>query len=287
MKTRAPGLVQIHVAVFLFGLAGLFGKFLALPSVVIVLGRTVFAAITLFAVLLATGKAIKIKNKKDLFLFLILGAVLAAHWTTFFYSIQISTVAVGLLSFSTFPVFITFMEPVFFKERLQCFDLATAILVTAGLWVMVSNAEIGGNIMLGVFWGTVSGFTFAVLSLLNKKWVQRHAAITIAFYQNLFAAIVLAPFLVSSPFRPSMAEVAGLALLGILCTALAHALFISSLTFVKTQLAGIITALEPVYGIVFAFILLGEIPSTRTISGGLLILCTVTAAMIKPGKQRG
>lgn len=285
MKTIVPGLLDIHLAVFLFGLAGLFGKFLSIPSTAIVLGRTVYAAATLLLVMLATGKTLRPENKRDLVLFFVLGVVLAVHWAAFFYAIQLSTVAVGLLSFSTFPVFITFMEPFFFNEKLKGFDIVTAVVVTMGLWVMVSDAKIGGHIMLGAVWGTLSGFTFAVLSLLNKKWVERYASMTIAFYQNFFAAIVLAPFVVLSPFRYSMREMAWLAFLGVLCTALAHVLFIRSLSHVKTQLAGIITALEPVYGILFAYLLLNEIPSARTLAGGLLILCTVTLAMARPWKS--
>jgi hypothetical protein len=38
----------------------------------------------------------------------LLGLILAVHWITFFHAIQVSSVAVGLLAFSTFPVFITF-----------------------------------------------------------------------------------------------------------------------------------------------------------------------------------
>jgi drug/metabolite transporter (DMT)-like permease len=69
-----------------------------------------------------------------------------------------------------------------------------------------------------------------------------------------------------------------LAVLGIFCTALAHVLFIKSLVHIRTQLASIIACLEPVYGILFAFALLGEIPALRTILGGGIILGTIVAA---------
>jgi len=72
-----------------------------------------------------------------------------------------------------------------------------------------------------------------------------------------------------------------LAALGIFCTALAHVLFIKSLVHIKTQLASITACLEPVYGIIFAFVLLGEIPALRTILGGCIILGTIATASIK------
>ena len=72
-----------------------------------------------------------------------------------------------------------------------------------------------------------------------------------------------------------------LAVLGVFCTALAHVLFIKSLVHIKTQLASITACLEPVYGIIFAFVLLGEIPTLRTILGGSIILGTIAIASIK------
>jgi drug/metabolite transporter (DMT)-like permease len=52
----------------------------------------------------------------------------------------------------------------------------------------------------------------------------------------------------------------------------AHALFIAGLRGVRARTASLIACLEPVYGIVFAAILLGETPSLRTIAGGLAVL---------------
>ena len=73
-----------------------------------------------------------------------------------------------------------------------------------------------------------------------------------------------------------------LAVLGIFCTAFAHVLFIKSLVHIKTQLASITACLEPVYGSLFAFVLLGEIPSLRTILGGGIIIGTIALASMNP-----
>jgi len=53
LKNRS--LLEIHAAVLLFGLAGLFGKLILLPPTIIVLGRVFFASIFLFPVLLYFG----------------------------------------------------------------------------------------------------------------------------------------------------------------------------------------------------------------------------------------
>jgi drug/metabolite transporter (DMT)-like permease len=278
---RYAGLIEIHTAVFLFGLAGLFGKFLIQPPLVIVLGRTLFAAITLAILLVIWKMNIRLISISSVFLMILSGIILAVHWVAFFKSIQISTVAVGLLTYSTFPMFVTFLEPFFFRERLRLVDLITGCLVLAGLVLVIPAFDFKNQIMQGVLWGTGSGFTFAILSLINRKMARSHPAAVVAFYQNGIAAVVLFPFLVLSQWSVSGKDLVLLGVLGIFCTALAHALFIRSLKYLKTQLAAVIACLEPVYGIFFAVLILREIPGVRTLLGGAVILGAVTLATIR------
>lgn len=279
MPARHDRLIGVHFAVILFGLAGLFGKLLSLNPPTIVLGRVSFAAAALFVFALALKKPLVLRRKKDPWILALSGALLAFHWTAFFLSIQISSVAVGLLTYSTFPVFATFLEPLFFRERLRTFDIVTAMLVVSGLVLVVPAFDLDNDVTLGVFWGTLSGFSFALIQLLNRNYVKTYSPLVIACYQNSFAALVLLVFFLADPVRPSLEELALLALLGIFCTALAHVLFISALATIKTQLASLIACLEPVYGIVFALMLLGEIPSLRTAAGGLVIVGTTIVAV--------
>ncbi len=278
-KIHTSGLVEIHIAVLLFGLAGLFGKFLSLPAWSIVLGRTGFAALTLGIVLFFTKENNHPKDAKTIGLFGLLGLVLAVHWITFFQAIQVSTVAVGLLAFSTFPVFITIIEPWWFNESRRTIDLVTAILVMLGLCIMVYPSPFGGQVFHGVFWGVISGFTFAILSLLNRKWVRNYQPAVIAFYQNAFAALFLLPIFAWADVRIGTGQMGMLALLGVFCTALSHVLFIRGLKFVRAQLASVIAGMEPVYGIIFAYFLLDEIPSVHTLAGGAVILIATLTAM--------
>lgn len=79
-----------------------------------------------------------------------------------------------------------------------------------------------------------------------------------------------------------------LAVLGVLCTGLAHTLFVKSLESLDARSAGMIIALEPVYAIACAWWLFGEEPSGRMLVGAsLIILATVLLAMgHKPSAAR-
>jgi drug/metabolite transporter (DMT)-like permease len=83
------------------------------------------------------------------------------------------------------------------------------------------------------------------------------------------------------PVRLSSRDLALLVILGVVCTAIAHTLFIQGMRQIRAQTASIISSLEPVYGIVLAFVLLGEVPTSRTLAGGAVILAAVLFVTLK------
>jgi drug/metabolite transporter (DMT)-like permease len=281
MNIKNKDLMHIHLAVFLFGLSGLFGKLLSLPPMIIVLGRVFFSSIFLLIIILYLKKDIKLKQRKHYFYLVVMGVILAIHWSTFFKSIQVSTVAIGLLTFSTFPVFITFLEPYFFKEKIKSSDVIAAIIAFLGVVLVVPKFELGNNLTQGAVWGIISGFTYAILSMLNRKYVREYSSSVIAFYEQFVAAIVLIPFLFLQKPAFHLKDILLLILLGTVFTGISHSLFIKGLKNIKTQTAGIISSLEPAYGILFAAFLLKEVPTLREVLGGIIILGTVFYSTIK------
>lgn len=278
------GLAAIHIAVFLFGLSGLLGKMLTAPPPVIVFSRALLAALALGALLWLRPSSPPLKLKHGYF-FAVSGVVLAIHWLSFFKAIQVSTVAIGLLSFSSFPLFVTLLEPVAFRERLRAFDLLTSLLVIAGLVLVAPNFDFSQRLTQGAVWGTASGLTFAILSILNRKFVQGISPLAIGAGQNAVAALLLLPFLAGSGFRIPFHDALLLIALGLLCTACAHVLFIRGLARVRAQVASVLAGLEPVYGISLAWIVLREVPPLRTLFGGLLILGAIVLASFAPPRS--
>jgi len=273
INLKHKGLLSIHLAVLLFGLAGLFGKLIILPAVIIVLGRVSIAAISIAIYIKANKKiSFNLSNKRDYTNLLFLGILLAFHWFSFFHSIQLSTVAIGLLAFSSFPVFTAFLEPFYFKESFEIKNIILSLITLLGIFLVVPKFDLNNDISKGAIWGIFSGLSFALLTLFNRKYVQKYSAITISFYQNLAASIILFAFLFIKKPILQLQDIGLLILLGTLFTAFSHIIYIKGLETIKARTASIISSLEPVYGIVFAIILLGEIPAFRTIIGGLIIL---------------
>jgi drug/metabolite transporter (DMT)-like permease len=268
------GIISVNVATLCFGLAGVLGKLSGLPAPMITLGRVVFAGVTLGALAGLIHAPLRPRSRRDLALLSGQGLILAIHWTAFFQSIAVSTVAIGLLSYSSFPLFTAALEPLLLGQRPRRVEIIASLLILPGVYLLAPRLSLADNTTQGILWGLLAGATFALLSVLNRGLTRRYHALTISLFQDSVAALVLLPTLafmsVHNALTPSALFI--LVVLGVICTALAHTLFIAGLRDVRAQVASLIAALEPVWGIGFALALLNEIPSGRTLLGGALIL---------------
>jgi drug/metabolite transporter (DMT)-like permease len=280
------GLFEIHIAVLFFGLAGLFGKLVNQPPAVIVFGRVLFAMAFLLPAMWYLKQSLRLNRTRDYFALLLQGFILALHWGTFFQAIQVSTVAVGLITFSTFPIFVTFLEPVFFKEKLRPADVVLALVTFTGVVIVVPVFNLDNTTTQGALWGITSGLTFALLSIMNRKYARAYSSLVVAFYQDAAAALFLIPFLFLPAPVMTLPDMLWLALLGIVFTGVAHSLFIRGLAHVKAQTASIIASLEPVYGILAAALLLAEMPTLRELAGGVVILGAALYATLRKADVR-
>ncbi len=276
---------QVHFATLLFGLAGIIGRHVMAPAVIVTLGRVFFSSVFLAVIILLTKGSFKVARKSDYLWFGISGLVLALHWTSFMHSIQISSVAIGTVTFSTFPLFVTFMEPVVFKERLMTRDLVLAVLMLIGVFVLVPYHSLDGGIIAGILWGMCSSFTYAVLSLLNRKLSGSYKSTVVCFFEQSIATVILLPSLVLVDFVFDANEFLLIIFLGVVCTAIAHSLFVAALKKIRAQTAGVVSSMESVYGIVLALMILGEMPSLNEIMGGSIILAVTLFASFGAGDR--
>ncbi|RFT16039.1 MAG: Permease of the drug/metabolite transporter (DMT) superfamily [Candidatus Saccharicenans subterraneus] len=277
MRPRTQGVLLVNLAVLFFGFPGVIGKVLPLSPVQLTWLRVFLASLALLVVLLIQKVKPQVPGHGPRLLLLAAGFLLAFHWTAFFRAVQVSTVAVGLLSYSTFPVFTVFLEPWLLRTKFRRSYLYFAVLCFLGVGLMVPEFSLSNRIFQGVVWGILSGLSFALLAIINRMLSPGHSSLVLAFYQDSLAMIFLLPLFLSQPGPLPLGTVnAGLILfLGLVCTAGAHTIFIRGLRFIEARLSSLISSLEPVYGIIFGYLFLGELPGFRTVAGGLLILASV------------
>jgi len=266
----------LHAAVALFGFAALFGKWIALPATAIVLGRTIVAAATLAAVCLVRRESIGLPSVA----LAINGVILAVHWVAFFLAVKIASVAIALLGYATFPLFVLLFERVPHPSALRARDIAIAALAVVGLVALVPEFSFASGALQGVVLGIASGLTFAWLAVRSRALVAATAPTRIALWQNAFAALCLAPIVLLFDRGASFdaSDIALVLVLGVVCTGIAHTLFIASMQRLSAHTASVVAALEPVYGIVLAATLLHDVPGARTIVGAVLIVAAALFA---------
>jgi len=280
MSPRKKGLLELNIAVLFFSVSALFPKIMTVPVILIVLGRVVVAAVTLRLMLLFSRQPLRIQSKKDYGVFALLGLLFSINIFSFYKSIQVSTVAIGVLTAGIFPVVVSLLEPWYFKERFRWIDLVLALTAFGGLLLIVPSFNIHQKIVQGIFWGALAALTFANFSIINRKYVQKYSSLVIVFYQDLLASLILLPALFYTRVSLHWHDILLILLLGTVLTAGSHTLFVKGLTHVKARTAGMILMLEPLYGILFAFFLIGEKPNARTLLGGALVLAATLYATL-------
>lgn len=273
--------LEVHLAVMLFGGAGIFGKLVHIPAGGIVLGRAFLGALFIFFLKKILQESFLPSSKKDVGIFALLGGILAFHWVAFFLSIQLSSVAIGVLTFSTFPIFTTLLEPIVNKESIKLQNLLLALIAFAGVALVMPSMDFQQQDTQGVLWGMASGISFSFLALISKGMLTQYSSNTVSFYQNGIAALILAPFFTQSILAGTLSDWGYLLVLGIVFTGIAHTLFINSMKSLRAQTASLIASLEPVYGIALAWIVLNEIPTLKMLLGGALILGVAFYATIR------
>ncbi len=271
-QNNRKDILYLHIAVMMFSISGVIGQFVEVPSVMVAMGRVVCSSILLFIIAKVKKESLKLESRKDYLGIMAVGAVLAVHWTTFFQSIQVSSVAIGTITFSTFPLFITFIEPVVFKEKLKMKSVVSAIILLIGVAITIPEFSMENQVTVGIIWGMISSLTYAVITMSNRYFSKKYEGRVVSFYEQGTAAIVLLPaaFLVPTVWRTQ--DILGVAFIGCFCTAFAYSLYVSAQKKVRAQTAGIISGMETVYGIIYALIFLSEVPSGREIIGGAIIM---------------
>lgn len=271
-KSSKRDILYLNLAVMMFGIAGVIGQYVEVPSVMVALGRVICSSVILLVIALVKKESLKLESKKDYALILFAGAVLALHWTSFFQSIQVSSVAIGTITFSTFPLFLTFLEPLIYREKISVRSIVSAIILLVGVIITIPEFSMENQVTIGIVWGMISSLTYAIITLANRYFSGKYQGRIVSLYEQGTAAIVLLPtlFFVKASWRTQ--DFIGVALIGCICTAFAYSMYISAQKRVKAQTAGLISGMETVYGIIYAFILLGEVPTLREVIGGVVIL---------------
>ncbi|QPG07253.1 DMT family transporter [Salinimonas marina] len=279
-------LLTLHVTVVLLGGTALFSQIIPLSAQDITLGRSLFACLALFAFMALSKTSFLLARKQDYAIALGLGVLMAAHWVTYFAAMQYAGVAVGMIALFTFPVITVLIEPLFERTQLVWQDFFSAIIVFAGIALIVPESSLENEVTLGVIVGMVSAVLYAVRNLTHRHFFSQYSGAKAMAWQILVVCLCLLPMLNATLVQASSNSWWLLLALGTVFTALPHALIATSLAHLKAKTFSLIACMQPCYGVILAILLLGESPTWQTYVGGILITLASVYETVKTHRQQ-
>mgnify|MGYP003630422457 CR=1 FL=1 len=267
-------LIQLNIAMVLISTSGVLGRAINLwPPLTIGL-RAILAGLLLFAFL--KWKKINLKiAKKDRWTILLGGILFGIHWTAYFQALQLSTVAIGMLTIYTYPTWTSILSPIILKTRFQKIHLLLGLLVIAGIFFLVPEFDFENKYTQAVAFGLFSALAYALRNILMKKQVENYHGSLLMWYQMIIIGVLLLPISVTISPTELVDSLPILLTLALITTALGHTLFLMTFKHFNITTASIISSVQPVYGILIGLVVLGEVPKVGTVIGGCLILSAV------------
>jgi drug/metabolite transporter (DMT)-like permease len=283
--------IQLHVAVLLAGLTGILGKLITLNEGLLVWYRLMITAVSLWILALLRRQAVRIDGR-DVWRIFGVGCIAAMHWVLFYGSIKYSNVSVGLLCFSAVGFFTALLEPLVFRHAIDKVELLLGVLVILGIFLIF---RVDPRYKTGILIGLGSSLLGSLFPVLNKRLLQRVPAATVTLYELsggfLFLSMLLPVYLYLFPTQyvvPSPGDWGWLLILSWACTVLAFTLSMNALRKISAFTVNLSYNLEPVYGILLAFIVFRE-DKHLTLGffiGFLLIILSIVLQMIRLWRKR-
>lgn len=251
----------MHAAVFLWGFTGVLGRAISLDSIWLVWYRMIITILTLWIIYFFLKKIRKISLKSALNIGGI-GFILVLHWVCFYASIKYANVTIALTCLSTTALLSSILEPLVLRKKFDVFEIMLGFFAIAGI-IIIYNTHI--QFSTGIVIGLLSAVLTVLASVLNKKIVDNYQPEQITLYQftgGFIGLTLLLPlvfvFSPSTQLAPTAYDWLWLVILSWVCTIFTFFLYIRSLKKLSAFTMNLTLTLEPVYGIILAFIIYKE-----------------------------
>lgn len=253
--------IQLHIAVFLAGFTAILGKLIGLNEGLLVWYRLLITVVTL-GLLLYFKRQLNRLPLQDVLKIFGVGLIVAIHWVTFYGSVKYGNVSIAVVCISASGFFTAFFEPLILKRRIVLIEILLGLLAIAGIYIIF---DFHPQFKTGIIFGVISAIGSSLFPIFNKKLLVRFSPSVLTLYElggGLATLTVLLPFyLIEFPaiyYLPTPSDWIWLIILACVCTVLCFDLQLNALKKISPFTANIAYNMEPVYGIILAFIIFRE-----------------------------
>lgn len=290
-NAKLQSYIHFHFIVFIWGFTAVLGSLISIGAVPLVWFRMGLASIFIFIYIKIRGIDLRLSRKAAAY-FTLAGVIIAVHWLTFFGAIKASNVSITLAMMSTGAIFTAILEPIFYKRKLIWYELFFGAIVIAALYMIF---KVEPQYHLGIGLALLSALLSAIFTLINGKFIHHHNSTKISFYELLIGTIFITLFMAFTDlsgfnedgtaffsadfFNLTTMDWVYLGILASVCTAYAFIASVEVMRHLSPYTIMLTINLEPVYGILLAFLVLGDAEqmSTEFYYGAMVIIFVVIA----------
>lgn len=263
MEKRTTTITLLHLAVFLAGWTGIFGRWISLDGLPLVWERIIVSLATMAGVMALAGRLHRLPWQA-VGRIAACGILLAIHWVAFYASIKAANVSVGTACIATSCFFSALFDPLLNRKPLSLREVLISFIAIAGILLIFS---LDVRYRLGIALGLLSAAVYAVFALLNIRVAARTGqdSATMLLYELaggvLFLTACIPAYAAANPgviLRPQGSDLPALLVLGSVFTVIPFLLQIHALRRLSAFTVNVAYNLEPVYSIFFAALLFGE-----------------------------
>jgi len=277
----------------IYGTVGLFRKWIPLSSGMLAFVRGLIGGVFLLILSLFQKRSLSLGiGKARTALLMLSGVTLGINWILLFEAYNHTTVATATLCYYMQPTILILLSPLLFKERLTLRKGLCALISVGGMVAVsgvLSGTPVGADDLMGMVFGLGAAVLYAVTVILNKKNpVDNVYGKTIV--QLFSSTVVLIPYVlltdsgISSPL--SGTALVMIAVVGIVHTGMAYALYFGSLKGLSSQSVAVLGYIDPVVALVLSAVLLREAMTLLQLVGAGLILVSALVSEL-PAKTKG
>lgn len=272
-------LIQLHIAVLLWGLTGVLGRLISLDAPILVWYRMLLTAVFMLLILLLGKQWMKVGGK-DVRRLSAIGGLMAVHWVAFYAAIKYSNASIALVCLSTSSIFTSILDPLVNKTRYNKKELGLGFIALCGMYLIYHFQHL---YVTGIILGIIAAMLSSVFTILNKRIADKYPSRTMVFYEMTTGFIIIsmllplviyyAPDIQLLPRQDNLLGLSGsfpdnllkghhdwiwLVILALCCTVWAQTLALNALKKLSSFTITLTVNMEPVYGIILAIILFRE-----------------------------
>jgi len=198
----------------------------------------------------------------------------AIPFVLFAWGAERAPAGIGAITNALTVLFATLIAFFFYSERIDARRAAGLLVGFAGVVVLASGKVAGSNVGAAALAGSGASLLYGIGVNAIRRHLHGVPAGAVAAATLTTASLLLAPFAGLAWPRHPLAPSSWLcgALLGVLCTGTAYAMYYRLIHRIGPARAASVTYLVPLFGVIWAWLILGEpLTPSMAISGAMIL----------------